>query len=98
MARLRGAFVIDAVRIRPRCAHGSWVLFRSPGFATALAVYREVFAGGGGAAMLSGWQAVLAGALVVFGVLRLLLQRWKIQIGWISSARRLRPAFSPVCC
>jgi hypothetical protein len=37
--------------------------------------------------MLSGWQAVLAGALVVFGVLRLLLQRWKIQIGWMQ----LRP-------
>ncbi|HTA55956.1 MAG TPA: MBOAT family protein [Candidatus Acidoferrales bacterium] len=86
-AQPRGIIALARIALTFTIVSLGWVLFRSPGFATALAVYRELFAGGGGAAMLSGWQAVLAGALVVFGVLRLLLQRWKIQIGWMQ----LRP-------
>ena len=55
----------------------AWVLFRAPSFADALAVYRAMFAGGPGAELLTGWQAVLAAGIVVFAA-------------FYSSARTLR--------
>jgi alginate O-acetyltransferase complex protein AlgI len=60
----------------------AWVLFRAQSFGVALAVYRELFAGGGGALLLTGWQAVLAAGIVLFGAIRLLLDRWKIEPAW----------------
>lgn len=64
-----------------------WVLFRAPTFGVAATVYRELFAGGPGAALLTGWQAVLALGIVAFGAVRLLLDRFAIQLTW----PRLRP-------
>jgi alginate O-acetyltransferase complex protein AlgI len=83
----RGIVALGRIAVTFTIVSLGWVLFRSPGFATAISVYRELFAGGAGAAMLSGWQAVLAAGLVVFGVLRLLLARWKIRPAWTQ----LRP-------
>jgi D-alanyl-lipoteichoic acid acyltransferase DltB (MBOAT superfamily) len=60
----------------------AWVLFRSPAFETALAVYRQLFTGGPGPAMLAGWQALLAAGVVAFAAVRLLLQRLRIEPRW----------------
>ncbi len=60
----------------------AWVLFRSPTFGAAIAVYRALFTGGGGPALLTGWQAVLAGGIVAFGVVRLFLERRGITRRW----------------
>ena len=59
-----------------------WVLFRSPTFGTAIAVYRALFAGGPGPALLTGWQAVLAVGILAFGLLRFLLERSNIKPAW----------------
>ncbi len=64
-----------------------WVLFRSSSFAVALTVYRALFAGGPGAALLGGWNAVLAAGVIAYGGVRLLLDRWKIAPSWLE----LRP-------
>ena len=66
----------------------AWVLFRSPTFGDALLVFRALFAGGAGAPMLAGWQAVLAIGIIAFGGLRLLLERLRIEPGW----GQLRPS------
>ncbi|HEY2555375.1 MAG TPA: MBOAT family protein, partial [Candidatus Cybelea sp.] len=66
----------------------AWVLFRAPSFAAALTVYRALFAGGSGPGLLSGWPAVLAGGIVAFGILRLVLERCNIAPAW----PQLRPA------
>ena len=55
-----------------------WVLFRAPTFGVALGVYRALFAGGPGASLLTGWPAVLAAGIVIFGAVRLLLERWSV--------------------
>ncbi len=60
----------------------AWVLFRSPTFAVASNVYRELFTGGSGVSMLTGWPAVLGCGIVAFGILRLLLERRGITIAW----------------
>jgi alginate O-acetyltransferase complex protein AlgI len=65
----------------------AWVLFRAPTFEAALNVYRALLAGGGGAALLAGWQAVLAAGIVAFGAIRLLLNRRGFAPGWMQ----LRP-------
>ncbi|MGB6518565.1 MAG: MBOAT family O-acyltransferase, partial [Candidatus Cybelea sp.] len=65
----------------------AWVLFRSPSFGSAAAVYRALFAGGSGPLLLSGWQAVLSCGIVAFGAVRLLLERLGIDPSW----PRLRP-------
>jgi alginate O-acetyltransferase complex protein AlgI len=64
-----------------------WVLFRSPTFGVAVGVYRALVAGGAGPGLLGGWQAVLATGIVAFGAVRLLLERWKVEISWTG----LRP-------
>ena len=68
----------------------AWVLFRAPSFAIALAVYRQLFAGGGGPALLGGWQAVLAAGIVLFAVVRLGIDRWSDALRW----SRLPPALT----
>ncbi|MBV8066483.1 MAG: MBOAT family protein [Candidatus Eremiobacteraeota bacterium] len=73
VARIASTFVIVSL---------GWVLFRSPTFADAIAVYRALFAGGAGASLLSGWQAVLACAIVLFGALRLLFDRLQLKLAW----------------
>jgi alginate O-acetyltransferase complex protein AlgI len=65
----------------------AWVLFRSPTFAVASDVYRQLFIGGGGASLLTGWPAVLACGIVLFGIARIVLDRRGITIVW----PRLRP-------
>jgi hypothetical protein len=60
----------------------AWVLFRSPSFGSAAAVYRALFVGGGGPGLLTGWQAVLSCGIVAFGVARLLLDRLGIDPTW----------------
>ncbi len=65
----------------------AWVLFRAPAFDVALNVYRALLAGGGGAALLGGWQAVLAAGVVAFGAIRLLLNRR----GFLPDWMQLRP-------
>jgi alginate O-acetyltransferase complex protein AlgI len=83
----RGLHALARIALTFTVVSLGWVLFRSPSFVTAVAVYRELLAGGGGAPMLSGWQAVLAAGLIVFALLRLLLQRWKVSLQWMH----LRP-------
>jgi alginate O-acetyltransferase complex protein AlgI len=65
----------------------AWVLFRSPSFGVAVTVYRALFAGGPGATLLSGWQALLAAGIVAFGAVRLMLERRNISLSW----QQLRP-------
>ena len=60
----------------------AWVLFRSPTFGVAIEVYRALFAGGGGAPMLSGWPAVLTCGIVGFGGVRLVLERRGVAFAW----------------
>ncbi len=64
-----------------------WVLFRSPTFGVAIAVYRALFGGGPGPALLTGWQAVLAAGILAFGVVRFLLEQSGIKLAW----PRVRP-------
>jgi alginate O-acetyltransferase complex protein AlgI len=59
-----------------------WVLFRAPTFGAALAVYRALFAGGTGPALLSGWPAVLAIGIVAFGILWLVFERRRFTPAW----------------
>jgi D-alanyl-lipoteichoic acid acyltransferase DltB (MBOAT superfamily) len=59
-----------------------WVLFRAPTFGVAQGVYRALFAGGPGASLLTGWLAVLAAGIVLFGAVRLLLERWSAAPAW----------------
>jgi alginate O-acetyltransferase complex protein AlgI len=60
----------------------AWVLFRAQSFDMALAVYRQLFAGGAGAMLLTGWQAVLAAGIVAFAAVRLVFDRWKFEPSW----------------
>ncbi len=66
----------------------AWVLFRAQSFGVAVEIYRQLFAGGAGSTLLTGWQAVLAPGIVAFGAARLLLARWKVETSW----PQLRPA------
>lgn len=59
-----------------------WVLFRAPSFGVALGVYRALFAGGAGPAMLAGWTAVLAAGIIAFGILWLALERRGFAPAW----------------
>jgi alginate O-acetyltransferase complex protein AlgI len=86
-ARLRGLTAFIRVVITFAIVSLSWVLFRSPTFALALTVYKALFTGGSGAALLSGWQAVLAAGIVGFGAIRWLLERRSVSLRWSS----LRP-------
>jgi len=60
----------------------AWVLFRSPTFGDAAAVYRALFFGGAGPWLLSGWQLTLAGILLCFAAARLLLDRVGFKPAW----------------
>jgi len=80
--RPRGAALLVRVAVTFTLVTLAWVLFRAQSFDAALAVYRQLFAGGGGATLLSGWQAVLAAGIIAFGALRLLLDRWKFEPAW----------------
>ena len=62
-------------------------MIRSPSFGVAVTVYRALFAGGPGATLLSGWQALLAAGIVAFGAVRLMLERRNISLSW----QQLRP-------
>jgi alginate O-acetyltransferase complex protein AlgI len=59
-----------------------WVLFRAPTFGAALTVYRALFAGGAGPALLAGWPAVLAVGVVAFGILWLVFERRGFAPAW----------------
>jgi len=80
MALVRIALTFAAVSL-------GWVLFRSPSFGIAVQVYRQLFAGGAGAPLLGGWQAVLSVGIVAFGILRWFLDRRGVALGW----SQLRP-------
>ncbi len=78
----RGLLVIGRVALTFAVVSLGWVLFRSPTFGVAIAVYRALFAGGWGPALLTGWQSVLAGGIVAFGALRLFLEQRQIKFAW----------------
>lgn len=84
----RGAIAVARIVATFTGVSLAWVLFRSPTFGDAMAVYRALFAGGAGPSLLNGWQAVLACGIVVFGAVRLLLERLQITFAW----PQLRPA------
>jgi alginate O-acetyltransferase complex protein AlgI len=86
-AQPRGIVMLARVVVTFIVVSLGWVLFRSPTFGVALAVYRELFAGGGGASLLTGWQAVLASGIILFAAVRLLTQRWHFDLAWTQ----LRP-------
>ncbi len=69
-----------------------WVLFRAPSFSVALTVYRELFAGGAGAGLLTGWTAVLSIIIVAYGGVRVLLDRWSIALDWFGLQPALQAA------
>ena len=83
----RGAIAVVRIMLTFVVVLLAWVLFRAPTFEAALNVYRTLLAGGGGAALLAGWQAVLAAGIVAFGAIRLLLNRRGFAPGWMQ----LRP-------
>ncbi len=78
----RGAVALARILLTFLVVSLAWVLFRSPTFATAIAVYRQLVSGGGGSALLSGWQAVLAAGIVVFAAIRLFLERCSFEPKW----------------
>ncbi len=80
--RPRGFVLLVRVAVTFTLVTLAWVLFRAQSFNAALAVYRQLFAGGAGATLLTGWQAVLAAGIVAFGAVRLLLDRWKFDPSW----------------
>ena len=84
----RGAVLAARVALTFAVVTLAWVLFRAPSFADALTVYRAMFAGGPGAELLTGWPAVLAAAIVAFGLLRFVLERRNVAPAW----PQLRPA------
>ncbi len=84
---VRGLVMVARVVLTFVIVSLAWVLFRSPSFGSAAAVYRALFAGGSGPLLLSGWQAVLSCGIVAFGAARLLLERLEIDPTW----PRLRP-------
>jgi alginate O-acetyltransferase complex protein AlgI len=86
-AQPRTAIVAARVALTFTIVTLGWVLFRSPTFGIALAVFRALFAGGSGTTLFSGWQAVLAGGIVAFGVVQLFLERRGVSLAWA----RLRP-------
>jgi len=83
----RGVIALVRVVVTFTLVTLAWVLFRAQSFGTAVIVYRELFAGGGGTALLTGWQAVLTIGIVAFGAARLGLERLKFQPSWLA----LRP-------
>ncbi|HEY2475053.1 MAG TPA: MBOAT family protein [Candidatus Cybelea sp.] len=84
----RGVMVAVRVLLTFLIVTLAWVLFRSPSFAVALTVYHALFAGGAGAWMVNGWQVVLAAGIVLFGIVRLVLDRTNTLPVWLQ----LRPA------
>jgi alginate O-acetyltransferase complex protein AlgI len=78
----RGVVAVIRVAVTFTLVTLAWALFRAQSFDVALRVYRELFAGGAGAALLTGWQTVLSAGLIAFGALRLLLGRFKIEPTW----------------
>jgi alginate O-acetyltransferase complex protein AlgI len=80
----RGAIAVVRIVVTFVIVLLAWVLFRAPTFEAALNVYRALLAGGGGAALLAGWQAVLAAGIVAFGAIRLLLNRRGFAPGWMQ--------------
>jgi D-alanyl-lipoteichoic acid acyltransferase DltB (MBOAT superfamily) len=83
----RGVTAIARIALTFTIVTLGWVLFRSSSFGGATAVYHALFAGGAGAWLLTGWQAVLAAGIVAFGAMRLLLDRYSVTLTW----PRLRP-------
>ena len=65
----------------------AWVLFRAQTFETAIAVYRQLFAGGGGSALFTAWQGVLAVGVVAYGVVRFVVEQRGSAMRWFT----LRP-------
>jgi alginate O-acetyltransferase complex protein AlgI len=82
IGQARGPAVILRIALTFIAVSLAWVLFRSPTFPVASQVYRQLFAGGGGAPLLTGWPAVLACAVVLYGALQLLVERRGITIAW----------------
>ncbi|MBV9028489.1 MAG: MBOAT family protein [Candidatus Eremiobacteraeota bacterium] len=70
----------------------AWVLFRAQTFATAIAVYRQLFAGGAGPLLLTAWQGVLAVGVIAYGVLRFAIEQRGASIRWFT----LRPLVQSV--
>jgi alginate O-acetyltransferase complex protein AlgI len=92
----RGLILVVRVAFTFTLVSLAWVLFRSPTFATAAAVYRALFAGGAGVPLLTGWQAVLAAGVVAFGAVRLMLERRGAGLSW-SQLRPLSQAGALAC-
>jgi alginate O-acetyltransferase complex protein AlgI len=65
----------------------AWVLFRAQSFPQALQVYREMFAGGPGSSTIAGWCAVLAVAIVLFGIVRVALGESAARLTWSALPR-----------
>jgi alginate O-acetyltransferase complex protein AlgI len=80
----RGVVALVRIAVTFAIVSLGWVLFRSPTFATATAVYRALAAGGAGASLLTGWQAVLAAGIVAFAALRLIFERFGIGRSWLQ--------------
>ncbi len=70
----------------------AWVLFRAQSFGVALAVYRALFAGGGGPSLFTAWQAVLAAAIVAFAMLRVVWGQDAASLHWPRITWRLQAA------
>ncbi len=78
----RGVVLLARVVVTFTLVTLAWVLFRAQSFHTAVAVYRQLFAGGAGATLLTGWQAVLAAGIVAFGGARLLIDGRRLEPSW----------------
>jgi alginate O-acetyltransferase complex protein AlgI len=78
----RGLLAVARIVVTFGIVSLGWVLFRSASFADAIAVYHALFAGGSGAWLLTGWQAVLASGIIAFGAGRLLFDRFKCHLTW----------------
>ncbi len=68
----------------------AWVLFRAQTFPAAIGVYRQLFAGGAGPLVFNAWQGVLAGAIAVFGIVRLGLADRAAALQWFRLRRAVQ--------
>ncbi|MBV9234054.1 MAG: MBOAT family protein [Candidatus Eremiobacteraeota bacterium] len=80
----RGVSVVLRVLVTFVLVTLAWVLFRAQTFAGALAVYRQLFAGGAGPMLFTAWQAVLAAGIVAFGAARLIGERRGMAPAWAA--------------
>ncbi|HEY1978094.1 MAG TPA: MBOAT family protein [Candidatus Baltobacteraceae bacterium] len=80
MVALRALLTFTAVTL-------AWIPFRAQSFSQAFEIYRAMFTGGPGSSTIAGWCAVIAGAVVLFGIVRIALGENAVRFTWAALPR-----------